>query len=147
MEEFYPMPVFVTLEVKNIETSKTWYEDALGFRSVFQSPPGSVADATMIHLRRDRHQDLLLFSAQEDSLEQCGLGVILNFLPGNVSVSDLAERAKRSGAPRVEGPIERPWNVREITVHDPDGYQIRFSEVLDVDKSFDEVVGQGWGEG
>ena len=30
---------------------------------------------------------------------------------------------------------------REITVHDPDGYRIRFSEVLDADKSFDEVVG------
>jgi catechol 2,3-dioxygenase-like lactoylglutathione lyase family enzyme len=147
MEEFYPMPVFVTLEVKNIETSKTWYEDALGFRSVFQSPPGSDANATMIHLRRDRYQDLLLFSAQGEEVKKLGVGVVLNLLPGDESVSIIAERAKRSGALRVEGPVERPWNVREITVHDPDGYRIRFSEVLDADKSFDEVVGQGWGEG
>jgi hypothetical protein len=31
--------------------------------------------------------------------------------------------------------------VREITVHDPDGYRIRFSEPIDLTKTFAEVTG------
>ena len=142
MEEYYPMPAFVTLKVKNLSASMEWYQSALGFRSVFQSPPGSSDDATMVHLRRDRYQDLLLFSAQAEALEKSGQGVVLNFLPGEETVTRIANRAKEFGDFEVEGPVDRPWNVREITVHDPDGYRIRFSEVLDADKSFDEVVGQ-----
>ncbi len=145
MEDFYPMPAFVTLEVMNIAASVSWYENALGFRVVFQSPPGPAAGAMMVHLRRDRYQDLLLFSAQDGELEKRGGGVILNFLPGDEPVEVIARRAASAGSTKVEGPIDRPWNVKEITILDPDGYRIRFSEVLDPDKSFDDVVGQGWG--
>jgi catechol 2,3-dioxygenase-like lactoylglutathione lyase family enzyme len=143
MEDFYPMPAFVTLEVMNIVASVSWYENALGFRVVFQSPPAPAAEAMMVHLRRDRYQDLLLFSIQDGDMEKRGGGVILNFLPGDESV--IARRAASAGSSKVEGPIDRPWNVKEITILDPDGYRIRFSEVLDPDKSFDDVVGQGWG--
>jgi len=57
MDEFYPMPMFINLEVKDLPASVAWYQDALGFRLLFSDPPGEPA---MAHLRRDRYQDLLL---------------------------------------------------------------------------------------
>lgn len=65
---------------------------------------------------------------------------MINFLPGEVSVLTIAERARAAGSPEVEGPIERPWNVREVTITDLDGYRIRFSEPIDMNKTFDEVI-------
>ena len=146
MEDFYPMPAFATLDVMNIAVSVSWYENALGFRVIFQSPPGSAEEAMMVHLRRDKYQDLLLFSAQDGDMEKRGGGVILNFLPGDEPVEVIVKRASSAGSSKVEGPIDRPWNVKEITVLDPDGYRIRFSDVLDPDKSFDDVIGQVEGE-
>jgi len=48
---------------------------------------------------------------------------------------------------RVEGPLERPWNVRELTVYDSDGYRIHFLEPVDTEKSFEEAVTGFAGEG
>ena len=67
-------------------------------------------------------------------------------IPGEEPVDTIAERAIAAGSPRVEGPVERPWNVREITVHDLDGYRIRFSEPIDTTKNFKEVMGQAESE-
>jgi len=60
MEDFYPMPMFINLEVADLPASVDWYQRALGFRVVFEGPPG---EPPMAHLRRDRYQDLLLFPA------------------------------------------------------------------------------------
>jgi len=146
MEEFYPMPAFISLEVTDVSVSTAWYEAALGFRSVYDAPPGPDGRPAMVHLRRDRYQDLLLFPAQPGSLSTPGQGVVINFLPGEESVDTLARNAKTAGSPMVEGPIERPWNVREVTIHDPDGYRLRFSEPIDTTKSFAEVTAQIWDE-
>jgi hypothetical protein len=68
------------------------------------------------------------------------------FLPGEEGVHDLAEKARAAGSPTVEGPIERPWNMREVTITDLDGYRPRFSGPIDMDKSFYEVMSQMTGE-
>jgi catechol 2,3-dioxygenase-like lactoylglutathione lyase family enzyme len=142
MEEFYPMPAFASLEVADVSASAAWYREALGFRSVYEAPPGPDGQPTLIHLRRERYQDLLLSPAPPGSLQSPGQGVVINFLPGAEPVAAIAEKAKAAGAPQVEGPVERPWNAREITVHDPDGYRIRFSEPIDLTKTFAEVTEQ-----
>jgi hypothetical protein len=61
-------------------------------------------------------------------------------------VDEIAQQARESGATRIDGPVVRPWNVRDVTVYDPDGYRLRFSEPMDLDRSFDEVMRQQ-GEG
>ena len=48
---------------------------------------------------------------------------------------DLAQRALELGA-LVEGPVERPWNVRDVVVREPDGYLVVFTEPIDITAAF-----------
>lgn len=40
----------------------------------------------------------------------------------------------------VSGPLGRPWNVRELTILDPDGYQLAFTAPLNTNLGFEEIV-------
>lgn len=141
MEEFYPMPLFVTIEVKNIIASLEWYEHSLGFRTVYVTSPEPDEKPSLAHIRRNRYQDLLLVPSKSGLPNSPGQGVSINFLPGDDSVDAIAKKAIAAKSAKVEGPINRPWNVREITIYDPDGYCIRFSEPIDLTKTFKEVMG------
>ncbi len=134
MEDYYPMPMFINLEVTNIDVTVEWYQRALGFREVFRGPG-------MVHLRRDRHQDLLLYPSQAGDLNAPGKGIVVQFQAGEVSVEEIARKARQQGSSDVNGPLERPWNVREVTVQDADGFRLRFSEPIDTSLSFDQVMG------
>ena len=139
MEDFYPMPMFMNLEVTDLSLSAEWYQQALGFRIVYSGPPGA---STLIHLRRERYQDILLIPTQENSLSRRGRGVTIQFQAGGVGVEEIARQARAVGAVDVEGPVERPWNVRDVTIYDPDGYRLRFSEPVDITRSFEDAMGQ-----
>jgi catechol 2,3-dioxygenase-like lactoylglutathione lyase family enzyme len=139
LEEFYPMPMFVVLEVSDLAASATWYERALGFRVVYSGPPGTMA---LVHLRRKRCQDLLLVPPAGGAVDRPGQGVLVQFEASPVPVSQIADRARSVQSTVVEEPVERPWNVRDVTVVDPDGYRLRFSEPVRTDLSFEEVMGQ-----
>ena len=134
MDDFYPMPMFVNLEVSNIDISAEWYQQALGFREVYRVPG-------LIHLRRDRYQDVLLIPSESGGMDSPGKGIVIQLQAGEVSVDEIAENARQLTPTSVEGPLDRPWNVREVTVQDPDGYRLRFSEPIDINLSFDEVMG------
>jgi uncharacterized glyoxalase superfamily protein PhnB len=54
-------------------------------------------------------------------------------------VDAFAEHARENGA-KVTGPIDQPWNVREVTVFDPDGYKLIFTMPLNLNLGFDEVI-------
>lgn len=134
MEDFYPMPMFVNLEVLNLELSAEWYLQALGFRVVYRVPG-------LVHLRRDRYQDVLLFLSESEGMDSPGRGIVIQLQAGKVSVDEIAEKTQQTTTKSVEGPFDRPWNVREVTVQDPDGYRLRFSEPIDTNLSFNEVMG------
>jgi catechol 2,3-dioxygenase-like lactoylglutathione lyase family enzyme len=134
MEDFYPMPMFVNLEVSNLDLSAEWYQQAFEFRVVYSTPG-------LVHLRRDRYQDVLLFPSQSGELDSPGNGIVIQFQAGENSVDEIADKARQAGSKDVVGPLEQPWNVREVTVHDPDGYRLRFSEAIDTNLSFNEVMG------
>ena len=53
----------------------------------------------------------------------------------------MAERLAGLGVELDEGPVTRAWNTREIVVVDPDGYRLVFFEAVDVERSFEEVIG------
>ena len=137
MDAFYPMPMFINLDVSDLVASAAWYQAALGFRVIFGSP------ATMVHLRREEYQDLLLYAAQPDQAGVNGRGVVIQFQAGERRVAEIAEQARAAGA-EVDGPVARPWNVRDVTIIDPDGYRLRFSEPVDANKRFDEVTKRVW---
>ena len=71
----------------------------------------------------------------------------IKFLPGDVSVNDIGRTVLAAGSGEVVGPIEQPRNVREITQTDPDGYRLRFSEPIDLTKSFDDMMGEADSQG
>ena len=140
------MPVFVSLNVGDIRRSVDWYTEAVGFRAVCAAPAGPEGAVFMVHLRCERYQDILLFLGQPGPSDP-GRGVTINLMAGAASVEALAERCRGAGTAVVEGPMERQWNVRELTVSDPDGYRLQFTEPVDVTRSFDDVERQMRGEG
>jgi catechol 2,3-dioxygenase-like lactoylglutathione lyase family enzyme len=139
VEDFYPMPMFINLEVADLSSSAEWYQQALGFRIVYSGPPGAPA---LIHLRRDRYQDILLVPSQEVRPLQPGIGIVIQIQAGSVGVEEIARQSKVAGTVHMGGPVERPWNVRDVTIHDLDGYRLRFSEPVHTTKNFREVMRQ-----
>jgi catechol 2,3-dioxygenase-like lactoylglutathione lyase family enzyme len=144
-EEIYPMPSFPTLIVKDLETSSNFYQNALGFKHIF-TMPGPGGQPALVHLRWVKYADLLLTRLRDDKdlPEPKGVGVALNFsmfdrLDGDIDT--FAKQAREKGA-NVIGPVDQPWNVREVTVLDPDGYRLVFTVPLNLNLSFDEVIEQ-----
>ena len=120
--EIYPMAMFPTLPVADVGASVTWYTDKVGFASVF-GLPGPDGGIRMAHLRWRKYADLLLApdaGMSEDGRAK-GVGVVLSFLADSVPVEDLAAELAARGVVVAEGPVTRPWNVRDIVVLDPDG--------------------------
>jgi catechol 2,3-dioxygenase-like lactoylglutathione lyase family enzyme len=144
IEEIYPMPSFPILAVRDLEASSKWYQEVLAFKHIFTMPePGG--EPSLVHLRWLKYADLLLARPLDgkDLPGPKGVGVTLSFqmldrFDGNIDA--FAEQAGEMGARIISGPIEQPWNVRELTILDPDGYRLVFTARLDTKLGFDEVV-------
>ena len=79
--------------------------------------------------------------------EPKGVGISLNFnlfdrFDGDIDA--FAKHARENGA-NLTGPINQPWNVREVTVMDPDGYKLVFTVPLNINLGFDKVIEQASG--
>jgi catechol 2,3-dioxygenase-like lactoylglutathione lyase family enzyme len=136
-DEIYPMPFFVKLKVSDVERSTEWYARALGFRALFVMSHPVTGRPVTSHLRRARNQDILLVPGARGSGDE-GCDIYLN-LDG--SVDELAASARAAGAEPSEGPADTPWNTREVTFKDPDGYLLTFTTGPVVKRTFDDVVG------
>jgi catechol 2,3-dioxygenase-like lactoylglutathione lyase family enzyme len=144
-EEIYPMPSFPMLIVSDLEASAKFYQEALGFKHIF-SMPGPGGTPALVHLRWMKYADLLISLPRDGRQipEPRGAGVALSFQMlerFNGSVDALVEQAKANGAIIVSGPLDRPWNVREVTILDPDGYRLVFTAPINTNLSFDEMIG------
>jgi len=118
--EIYPMPFFATLTVDDPAAVAGWYQRALGFGTMFAGP--------VVHLRRHKYQDLLL-AAPRPGLPPTTGGPALTF-QADGEVDELATRAAAAaslGASRIEGPLDTPWNTRELRVTDPAGHRLVFT--------------------
>jgi|SRR5579872_908597 len=126
--EIYPMPAFATLAVAEVKGVASWYEHALGFRTVFAAPEVAGQPA-LVHLRRHKYQDLLLVPAARDVATDAPSSLTLSFSAGD-EVDALAERARsveRVGRSAIAGPVDTPWNTRDLRVTDPAGHQLVFT--------------------
>jgi uncharacterized glyoxalase superfamily protein PhnB len=143
-EEIYPMPSFPMLIVRNLETSSKFYQEALGFKHIF-TMPGPGGKPYLVHLRWLKYADLLIAVPGDgrEIPEPRGSGVTLSFQMlerFGGSVDALAEQAKASGANILSGPLDQPWNVRELTILDPDGYRLVFTAPINVNLGFDQML-------
>jgi catechol 2,3-dioxygenase-like lactoylglutathione lyase family enzyme len=143
-EEIYPMPLFPTLIVSDLEASSKFYQETLGFMHIF-TMHGPAGQPALVHLRWLKYADLLIALPRDGQTipEPRGAGVSLSFqmlerFEGSVDM--LAEHAKAKGANIISGPLDQPWNVREMTILDPDGYRLVFTAPLNIGLGFDEVV-------
>jgi hypothetical protein len=99
---------------------------------------------SLVHLRWVKYADLLITKSRDgqELTESKGVGVSLNFNMFehfNGDMDAFAKHARENNA-RVTGPTDQPWNVREVTVLDPDGYKLVFMVPINLSLSFDEVI-------
>jgi lactoylglutathione lyase len=116
--DIYPMPSFVSLDVRDLRASVGWYRGVLGFDVI-------IAFAQMAHVRWIKYADVLLRPG--DAEHERGSGVTICFQTPLDEVDALAARAARAGAQIIAGPSYRPWNTRDFIVADPDGYRLCFT--------------------
>ncbi|MGV8838766.1 MAG: VOC family protein [Bauldia sp.] len=142
--EVYPMPAFAGLEVADTNASRRWYMEALGFADVFTMPNGPTGMPMLVHLRFTKYADILLRPAFAPAAGPKGVGISLTFtvFDGGLDAIDaLAERARKAGATIVQEPGDRPWNARDFTVADPDGFRLVFTKgPVSTDLTFAEVM-------
>lgn len=134
----YPMPMFLRLEVSDLDRSRAFYTRALDLIELAVLPPSG--PPFLVHLRRWRYQDVLLVPARGPVSPAVGLG--LSLAAEHDELAGLAERARAFGAP-VEGPADTPWNTTDVTVTDPDGLRITYTARRPVerrDADFEAVV-------
>lgn len=139
--EFYPMPMFPTLSVADIGASASWYTEKVGFARVF-AIPGTGDDVALEHLRWSKYADLLLVPEANAPYpaQAKGTGISLCFLVQAESIDHMAARLDASGVEITEGPVNRPWNTRDIVVTDPDGFRLIFFEPIDTTRTFEDVI-------
>jgi uncharacterized glyoxalase superfamily protein PhnB len=138
--EFYPMPLFVKLSVSNMENSLCWYKKVLNFESVFELPDKD-GKIMMAHIRGKKYQDIMLVAeSKQKEVNSNGKGIVLNFSVEDVDL--YSKKASEARAVVLEGPIDRPWNARELVLKDLDGYLITLSMGIDRKKNFNDVINQ-----
>ena len=138
--DIYPMPSFPMLSVADVDRVSHWYQ-SLGFADVF-TMRDSHDRAMLAHLRWCRYADILISRARVPIEEPRGRGITINFM--TLRPDDVAERARAIGAEIIEGPVNRPWNARDVVIADPEGHRLTFTGPVPRDgttaPSFDEVI-------
>lgn len=132
--EFYQMPMFNKILVKDIEKSEKWYEKTLDFKSVFKFR-NDKNEVLMNHLRLEKYQDLMLISS--DDFE------VGNSLYLNVLINDIEDKAQTISQKFVVSQLEeQPWNAKEMTVKDPDGHLITLTQSNISNADFEKLMNQ-----
>ena len=130
--EFYQMPMFNKILVKDIENSEKWYEKTLGFKSVFKFR-NDKNEILMNHLRLEKYQDLMLISSTNFEV---GNSIYLNIL-----VRDIEVKARNISPKFVISKLEeQSWNAKEMTIKDPDGHLITLTQSNISDDDFEKLM-------
>jgi catechol 2,3-dioxygenase-like lactoylglutathione lyase family enzyme len=127
--EIYPMPMFVTFSVADVAALASWYERALGFAVVFEAP-GPGGRPSLVHLRRRKYQDVLITPLPSGSTSTEPSPALTVSFSADGEIDALAERARTAasvGRSAIVGPIDTPWNTRDLRVTDPAGHRLVFT--------------------
>ena len=127
--EIYPMPMFPTLVVTDVAGVAAWYERVLGFAIVFKAPAVG-GQPSLVHLRRRKYQDVLLTPAASNATPPDTPSSITLSFNADGEVDALAGRARSHellGRSAIVGPVDTPWNTRDLRVTDPAGHRLVFT--------------------
>jgi catechol 2,3-dioxygenase-like lactoylglutathione lyase family enzyme len=128
--EIYPMMLFPTFEVRDIEASVDRYTRVPGFSPVYRMQDREKR-THLAHIRRLKHQDILFVPRSQTAPNRAPaspstLAFSAEAVDRIPALSAFAERIVQEGAV-IEGPVDRPWNTRDVGVRDPDGYRLAFT--------------------
>src|SRR5688572_25182902 len=125
--DIYGMPAFTTLTVADLDRTVDWYTNGLDFIVLFTAP-GPDGSPALVHLRRWRYQDILIRRGVTGRAgPPTGGEWTVSVMADVDQLHVLAERARDHGGGRVEGPVDTPWNTRDLRTTDPDGYTLVFT--------------------
>lgn len=113
--------VVPVLRIFSVENAREFYLDYLGFSVDFEH---RFADGMPLYMQISRAGCVLHLSEHHGD----GTPGTVVFVPMNGLDSFHAELAGRGDARLRPGIEEQPWNAREMTVTDPFGNRIRFTE-------------------
>jgi catechol 2,3-dioxygenase-like lactoylglutathione lyase family enzyme len=119
--DIYGMPAFVTFAVGDFERTLDWYVNGLDFIVLFSMPAGPHGQG-LVHLRRWRYQDILVRYGTPPGGEWS-----YSVMARHEELEALAERARAHGGGSVQGPLNTPWNTRDVRFTDPDGYTVIYT--------------------
>jgi hypothetical protein len=102
--------------------------------------PGPGGRTALVHLRRQRYQDILLVPAQAAA---SGTGRI-TMAAGGDDLRLRAEDLAAAGGGTVAGPSPTPWRSDDLTLTDPDGNVVVLTEPrradIDADAEWSQMV-------
>lgn len=65
----------------------------------------------------------------------------MNYSVTTGTIDELVERARRYGASLVSEPKNQPWNARDFSLADPDGFVLTFTKgPIDEELGMDNIV-------
>jgi uncharacterized glyoxalase superfamily protein PhnB len=117
-----------SITVADIQKSKDWYRDVLGFEVQQEHERDGAVRAVALQAG-----DVRILLNQEDGAKGWdrvkGQGISLQFITSG-SVDELATRVKASGSAIDSEPADMPWGMRMFRLTDPDGFKLVFSSPL-----------------
>jgi uncharacterized glyoxalase superfamily protein PhnB len=119
-ESFRARGLTVSMTMKDLEKSVTWYRDAVGFTVDREIVRDGKLRAVAIKAGAVR-----ILLNQDDGAKgwdrMKGQGISIMFTTAQ-SVDAIAQRIKKLGGTLVTEPADMPWGPRMFRVHDPDGF-------------------------
>lgn len=122
--QFYGMPMFTLSPTADLEASRDFWIEGLGFIDLFTNP-GHVT-----HLRRWAFQDVLLVPGAQPAEASA---VSVNFACVLSQIEEVRERCEKLIPGCTEGPREMPWNSVELTVITPENTRVVMTAARPID--------------
>ena len=122
--KFAAVGLTASLTVKDLETSKKWYRDVVGFEIDREIEREGKVIALAV-----RAGDVRLMLNQDNGARGWdrakGEGFSLMIMTNDVD--DVANHIKANGGTLAMEPTDMPWGARVFRIEDPDGYRFAVS--------------------
>jgi hypothetical protein len=110
----YAMPMFVTFGTSDFPLAEAIYGIA-GFVPL-ATIPGPDGTPSLVHLRREKYQDILLVTADGEPHR----GRHVSVAADGIDLAELAKRFKDKGVEHTD-PTDTPWFTTDLSFTDSDG--------------------------
>jgi len=111
----------ITLFVSDVDRSKAWYQHVLGLSLVFEDDNSAVVkmDNLVVNLLDRGEAPELIAPAPVGRPDGAARALFTLWV---VDTAGVVEQLRKRGATIVNGPLDRPWNMRTACFADPDGH-------------------------